>query len=121
MPHRRQQLGRLGEELAAQEMTKSGLQVIEQNHQTREGEIDLIARDGDCLVFAEVRTRWGSTFGTPEESITERKRLRLIRLAEAYVGQNEWRGPWRIDFVGIHLSRQGQLEQINWITNAIEG
>ena len=121
MPHRRQRLGRLGEELAARELTRNGLHVLEHNHQTREGEIDLIAQDGTCLVFAEVRTRWGAAYGTPEESITERKRLRLIRLAEAYVGQTGWSGPWRIDFIGVHLNRQGQLEQINWIPNAIVG
>jgi len=121
MPLNRKELGAHGERLAERELTRQGMLILERNHRTREGEIDLIASDGDCLVIVEVRTRRGREFGTPEESITPAKKARLIALAEAYVAQADWEGPWRIDVVGVHMDPHGHLEQVNWLPNAIEG
>ena len=117
----RQHLGKRGENLAEQELRRHGMAILERNYRTREGEVDLIARDGDFLVFVEVRTRREGNQGSPEESVTLAKKARLIALAEAYVAQAEWKGPWRIDVVGIHLGPRGELEGINWIPNAVEG
>ena len=121
MPSKAQELGALGERLAANELERRGMKILERNHRTREGEIDLITRDGDCLVIVEVRTRRGSRFGTPEESVTPAKKVRLIALAEAYVAQAGWKGPWRIDVVAVQMTGNGRLHRINWVPNAVGG
>ena len=62
-----------------------GLVTIAQNVRTHYGEIDLLMKDHDTMVFVEVKTRTSLDFGTPEESITRRKRLRMIQSAESYM------------------------------------
>lgn len=61
---------------------------METNYRCRWGEVDIVAMDGDELVFVEVRTRSGGQFGTPEESITPSKRQRLVATAQYYLQQN---------------------------------
>jgi putative endonuclease len=82
---RRQSLGRLGEELACEELKRRGYIVIDRRFRTRCGELDIVARDGGILVFVEVRARSGCSFGTPFESVTWKKRQRLSRMAAAYL------------------------------------
>ena len=81
----RRQVGDRGEKLAADYLRSRGYDIIESNFRCREGEIDIVARKGETLVFVEVRTRRGRDFGTPEESISPLKQQRLVSLAEAYV------------------------------------
>lgn len=94
----RKQLGALGEKLALDYLRKRGYHILETNFRCREGEIDIIARDKEYLVFIEVRTRTGSDFGTPEESVGIAKREKLVSLAFAYL-QDHRKLPslWRID------------------------
>lgn len=66
-------------------MRSLGYKILEENYRWRGGEIDLIARDGDFLVFVEVKARTSEAFGTPEEAITAVKRKRLIRTAQKYL------------------------------------
>lgn len=75
------ELGRRGEQLAADHLEARGIRVIERNWRCRHGELDLVARDGDETVFVEVKTRAGDGFGHPFEAITARKLARLRRLA----------------------------------------
>jgi len=118
----RQSLGRLGERLAAQALAGRGYQIVERNARTAEGEIDLVARQGEQWVFVEVRTRRGQSFGTPEESITPRKQARMVRSALAYLAAQEGREPaWRIDVVAVELSAQGELLRVEVIENAVTG
>ncbi|HEY65687.1 MAG TPA: YraN family protein [Caldilineae bacterium] len=121
MSDARRGLGQAGETLAARELARLGLRVIARNWRCAEGEIDLIALDGDCLVIVEVRTRRGRAYGTPEESITLAKRARLINLARLYVAETGWRGPWRIDLVAVELDRAGRLLRVTHLPSAIEG
>jgi putative endonuclease len=78
----RQQLGLDGERCAAGALLARGYVILARRYRTRFGELDIVARDGDTLVFVEVKTRRGTAFGQP---VTWRKRRRLSRLAEAYV------------------------------------
>lgn len=122
MTQARRALGSTGERLAAQFLADQGYRLLEQNWRFgREGEIDLVAVDGDCLVIVEVRTRRGRAFGTPEESITGRKQSRLAALTQAYVAASDWTGPVRIDVVGVQLSQQGRLLAINHLQNVVGG
>lgn len=78
---RRRELGRRGEQAAAQFLTARGLAVIDRNWRSRTGELDLVAVDGDAHVFVEVKTRTGTGFGAPAEAVTARKARRIRGLA----------------------------------------
>jgi putative endonuclease len=74
-------LGRYGEEVAAAYLVAAGLMIVARNWRCREGEVDIIALDGDVLVICEVKTRRGVGFGTPLDAVTPAKAARLRRLA----------------------------------------
>ena len=81
----RQSLGKRGEDLACDELEKRGYVIVDRRFRTRCGELDIVARDGAVLVFVEVKTRSGSDFGTPFESVTWKKRQRLSQMAASYL------------------------------------
>lgn len=77
-----------------------GYEILGANFRTREGEIDLIAREGDQFVFVEVKTRLGRSFGIGEEAITPTKQARLAKAAQAWLQeQDQADAEWRIDVV----------------------
>lgn len=115
-------LGRRGEDLAAARLTELGYTLVGRNYRCAHGELDLIARLGDVWVFVEVRTRRGSRFGTPEESITPRKQAHLIAAAQHYLQAHALAEvPWRIDAVAIAVGPGGQVDRIDVIENAVSG
>lgn len=115
----RREIGRLGEELAAAYLLRQGYQLVERNYHTRYGELDLICRQGDQLVFVEVRTRTGTSYGTPEESITRRKLRTLRTLVSVYLSQHPGMShSLRIDAIAILLDRENLgVRQIKHYTN----
>ena len=118
----RRRLGRLGERMAAQHLEKQGYTVCEMNYRCSAGEVDIVALEGECLAFVEVRTRRSKTFGSPEESITAAKKRKLIELGQTYL-QEHGSLPldWRIDVVSIQLSPRGKLQHLELIKDAIQG
>ena len=105
----RQELGRDGEDAAAEYLTRHGMQVVARNWRCRYGEIDIIAREGSVLVFCEVKTRRGTGFGVPLEAITAAKLSRIRRLAALWLEEaGGHRGPVRIDAVGVLCHPDGQ-------------
>ena len=88
MTKERQAVGAYGERLASQFLESEGLVVLERNWRCREGEIDLILRDGDDVVFCEVKTRRSLIFGTPAEAVGWAKVRRLRRLAAQWLAQS---------------------------------
>ena len=106
--------GRQAEDLAAGFLAARGLRVIERNYRCRLGEIDLIAADGAALVFVEVRLRRNGGFGGAAESITAKKRQRILRAARHYLsGQPE--RTCRFDVVLLDAL---DTERIEWIRDA---
>ncbi len=98
--------GERGEDLAAHYLERAGLSIVERNYRCKAGEIDVVALDGEELVFAEVRTRSGAAFGTPEDSITARKRRKMAECAFSYLAERGAHGrSWRIDLVAVELDR----------------
>src|SRR6476620_2729509 len=81
----RQNLGRLGERLASDALEARGYRIVERNFRCRAGEIDLVAEEGQDLVFVEVKTRRGTAFGLPEEAVNNRKALKLQEVACYYL------------------------------------
>jgi putative endonuclease len=117
----RQEVGKLGEKAAQKFLKKRGYRIRETGFRCRHGEIDIIAQKKDCLVFVEVRTKSNPDFGTPEESITQAKKERLIASALTYTTTHQDIPPlWRIDFVGVELDDKGKPKRIELIENAIE-
>lgn len=117
----RQEVGKLGEKAARKFLKKRGYRIRETGFRCRHGEIDIIAQKKDCLVFVEVRTKTSLDFGTPEESITQAKKERLIASALTYANTYKNLPPlWRIDVVAIELDAKGQTKRIELIENAIE-
>lgn len=99
-------LGRYGEELAVRTLRAQGMTVIDRNWRCREGEIDVVARDGSALVFCEVKTRRGSDYGTPAAAVDVHKLARLRRLAGAWLAAHtEHALELRIDVVAITVDR----------------
>ncbi|PZQ92008.1 MAG: YraN family protein [Leifsonia xyli] len=99
-------LGRRGERLAEQHLVARGYRLVERNWRCRHGEIDLVVRDGDALVFVEVKTRSSTAFGHPFEAITPLKLARLRRLAGVWCQTHpRERGRIRIDAVAVLAPR----------------
>lgn len=116
----RRRLGAAGERIAANYLRECGYRIRETNFRCPEGEIDIVAEDGDCLVLVEVRTRRGTSLGTPEESITKAKRQRLARLAEAYTQEKEGLPQdLRIDVVAVEMAAGGKLIRVELIKDAL--
>jgi putative endonuclease len=119
----RRGLGNLGENLAADFLQKNGYVIRERNYRVpRLGELDIVAVDGNCLVYVEVRTRRGRAYGTPEDSITVAKKLRLVQLAMSYRQSHAGAGlpeDERIDVVAVEMTPAGRLLRIEIIKNAV--
>jgi putative endonuclease len=106
----RRALGAWGERLAARYLREHGLAIVDRNWRCRYGEIDIVARDGDCLVFCEVKTRRSERFGGPVEAVHPHKAVRLRRLAVAWLRAHDARAPRiRIDVIGILRPRSGPV------------
>ena len=105
-PEARRAQGGAAEERACRHLDRSGFTIVERNFRTRGGEIDIVARKGDVLVFVEVRSREVTDFGTPEESITPDKRRRIVATARHYLSNvppSSWREA-RFDVIAIEGS-----------------
>jgi putative endonuclease len=112
-------LGKLGENLALKRLRRLGYKCIERNYRCRLGEIDLIAREGDCLVFVEIKTRRDQPLGTIKEAITPKKKRQLSKVALTYMKDHDCCDvKSRFDVVAINL-RYGR-EQIEVIQNAFD-
>jgi putative endonuclease len=111
----RQQTGIQAEETACRHLQYQGLRLLSRNYRCRGGEIDLIMRDGDSLVFVEVRYRRHDRYGSGAESVDLHKQGRIIRCAHHYLQRHpaEQRRPARFDVVSLD-ARRG----LQWIRNA---
>lgn len=105
------ELGRRGEAIAARHLQGRGLRILDRNWRCKQGEIDLVAMDGDELVFVEVKTRAGLGYGHPLEAIDARKLARLRRLAAAWCEAHPGSTPRiRLDAVAVIAPRHGAVE-----------
>jgi putative endonuclease len=112
-----QRLGRWGERVAAEYLTRRGIEIVERNVRTPYGEIDIVASQGEIILFIEVKTRSTDRMGLPEESITTRKREHMIACAEHYAMEHEI-DHWQIDVISIE-GKPGSEPKITYFQNAI--
>ena len=122
MPTARSRLGTRGEGVAREYLKTKGYRIVDANFRCPWGEVDIVAQEGVCLVFVEVRTRRAPlSYGTPEESLTRKKRDRLVATAETYIQScTDPPEEWRIDLVGVYLYSQSAIERVVHIANAVE-
>ena len=112
--------GQRGEDLAAEHFERLGFEVLARNHRTRFGELDLVACDGDTLVFVEVKTRRADA-REPWESLHDRKRSQVRRMAVAWLAEGTDRpfgAQLRFDAVAILLDANGNLVRLDHLEGA---
>ncbi|MCA1943082.1 MAG: YraN family protein [Yonghaparkia sp.] len=104
---RKDDLGRAGEQVAVDHLTAIGWQIIDRNWRCRQGELDIVARDGATTVVVEVKTRSSVDFGHPLDAITPRKLARLRRLAGEWSAAHPESRRLRLDVIGVVAGREG--------------
>jgi putative endonuclease len=108
MSRARQSLGKIGEDLACEELRRRGYAILARRYRRRGGELDIVARDGRTVVFVEVKTREGCEFGAGAESITALKRRRIADVALDYLVRHRLtESACRFDVVSIELNEAG--------------
>jgi len=96
------QTGDLGEDAAARHLESKGLRVLERNWRFHQWELDLICRDGDTIVFVEVKTRKENSMAAPADALTRKKQARLVKAASHYLTKKDlWDCPCRFDLAGV--------------------
>lgn len=116
----RQQLGIIGEEIAAKELTARGYAVLARRYRTRQGEIDIVCEHEGTLVFVEVRARASAEFGRAAESVTDAKKRKVSAMAADYLARNEIANrPCRFDVVAVD-DAMGPSPEVTVFPNAFD-
>lgn len=113
------EIGNFGEDMACRFLEEKGIGIIKRNFYSRAGELDIIARDGDCTVFCEVKTRLSKNFGTPGEFVDFKKQEKLIKTALYYTMNDDIE--MRFDVIEVIYTLKGDCPvvlEINHIENA---
>ena len=121
MDHSRLNIAKIGESLAAKHLKARGYEILARNYRARRGEIDLIARDGEFVVFVEVKTRRSLKFGLPQAAVTLQKQRQISKVALAYLqSRNLMDALCRFDVIAIRLSPQLELLKLEQIESAFD-
>ena len=119
MTIRRKQLGQKGEEAACQYLKNNGYRILCRNYSCSIGEIDIVAQEGEYLVFVEVRSKSSAGFGLAQESITSRKQFRLRQLAWCFLKSEGRTGSdCRFDVIAIEFDGDDRVKRLEHIENA---
>lgn len=114
----RQSLGRWGEELAVRHLQVQGLEVLARNWRCREGELDIVAREGRTLVFVEVKSRSGTSYGEPAEAVSWRKARRIHGLASRWLEDHRPPGRWDLRFDVVSVLRGDPMPTVQHLRGA---
>ena len=115
----RHQLGHLGERLAREHLERLGYTIVTRNYRTRFGELDIVARDRDALVFVEVKTRRHGA--SPLEFLSPRKRQQVRSMARSYLlatADRPYSPEVRFDAIGVSIDEQGRLLELEHLEGA---
>ncbi|MGL5379820.1 YraN family protein [Clostridium sp.] len=112
-------IGNYGETLAFNYLRKNGYYILKRNFRNRFGEIDLICKKNDIIIFVEVKSRYSSLYGTPLESITYSKQKQIINLCNFYITLNKlYQYNCQFDVIEVFLNKDNNLFLINHIQDA---
>jgi putative endonuclease len=103
------EIGREGENLAAEFLKDKGWEIVSRNYRHKRAEIDLIIQRDDWTIFVEVKTRSSASFGEPEEFVDEFKAQKIFEAAEEYIFSTNWLGHVRFDVVSIKLGSPPEI------------
>jgi len=107
---KRKHFGKIGEDHARALLKNRGYKILTRNYKTKLGEIDIIALDGDTLVFVEVKTRFSKSYGKPEEAVGKKKLERIGKVGEIFLRSNpQFPRKLRIDVVAVTVLKEGVL------------
>ena len=125
MTLQKKELGAKGEEIAARYLKSLGYRILERNYRVRYGEIDIVAEQGTDLVFVEVKTRSGTLFGSPFDSVTIPKQRQLSKVALEYISKQDCHDrSSRFDVVGVELKKVNSVQlrevKIELVQNAFD-
>ena len=119
MPHQKQKFGEAGEAIIARHLKQKGYRIIERNYRTKIGEIDIIAKDKDTIVFVEVKSRRSWQFGNPKAAVTFQKQRKISMVALQYLkATRRSNASARFDVAAVTITRD--KPQIEIIKNAFE-
>ena len=117
--HLRASYGGVGEAAAERFLVDRGMRLVARDVRLKQGQIDLVMLDGDCLVVVEVKARRGHAFGLPQEAVGYRKLRKLWELTEAFHQLHPGTGRRRIDVVAVDLDRSGRPVRCEHIENVL--
>lgn len=109
--------GKFGEDAVCEYIKEYNYEILKRNYHSRYGEIDIIAKDNECIAFIEVKTRKSTAFGTPAEFVTKNKMKKIIKTAIVYLENKDCE--MRFDVAEVYLKNNGY--EINYIKNAFGG
>lgn len=113
-------LGNLGEQAASEHLSRKGMRLLTKNYRTPRGEIDLVFRDRNCLVFVEVKTRSEGAYTRPAHAVDIRKQRRISLAAQTYLRRIDTPRPvWRFDVVEVYLESE-RISRIQHLRNVFE-
>ncbi len=110
----RVRLGKYGEKLAAQYLERQGCRVIDSNYYTQWGEIDLIAENGNELLFCEVKTRTSDSCGYPEMAVDYHKVKKVLKAIQIYLNRKNIEKFWRFDIVSVEIDKENKKARLKW-------
>ncbi len=113
-------IGDFGENAAREYMIKNGYEIVLSNYSSKAGEIDIIAKKDEYIVFVEVKARKTSIFGEPCEFVDTKKQQRIIKTAYKYLEENSLDSPIRFDVCEIIHENADKIKSINYIEGAFE-
>ena len=118
----RRNIGKQGEIKAKNYLKRRGYTILESNYRTKAGELDLIAKEKDCLVFVEVKTRTNEEYGTPAEAVSYYKQQHMIRSAKYYLARHGGECECRFDVIEVCMPAKGWLKiaKINHLKNVLQ-
>lgn len=125
MPGHKQNIGKLGEDIAVKYLEKHGYRILDRNYRKPWGEIDIIAKKGGRIIFVEVKTQKTGFEWRPEENVNWHKKQQLRRIINTYLKESQFRGlikqetEWQIDVLAIELDFQTKNASVEHIENIL--
>ncbi len=114
---KRRKTGKKGEEVAKNYLQERGYYILEKNYRNKYAEIDILAEEKGVLVFVEVRSTGEKYFGEPEDTINQKKILKVKRNALAYVSFSSFSGSYRIDVICVCFNKKEEVERVSHYKN----